>query len=305
MFTLLRTKDSGAHFVAGIPQSRNPMSQSSRHLPRRDFLVASAAAVITRNLGALVSKRSTPLVPGAMPPRFEKVRAVVFDVFGTVVDWRSSVIAEVNAFATRKQLKLDAGKFADAWRAGYAPSMNRVRTGQQPWTNLDHLHRAILATLFTEFGITNVSDSEAEELNRAWHRLRPWPDTVQGLTRLKAKFTIAPLSNGNIALMTDLAKHAGLPWDCVLGAELVRHYKPDKEVYDSAPYFLELQPDEVMMVAAHLPDLRAAKASGLRTGFVRRPSEFGSGDRKPDLEPDASVDVACNDLVELATVLGA
>ena len=232
------------------------------------------------------------------------LRAVVFDVFGTVVDWRSSVIGEVGAFAARKGLKLDAARFADAWRAGYAPSMDRVRTGEQAWTNLDHLHRAILSELFGEFGIADVSDGEAEELNRAWHRLRPWPDVVQGLARLKSQFIIAPLSNGNIAMMTDLAKYAGLPWDCILGAELVRHYKPDREVYDSAPYFLGLEPDEVMMVAAHLRDLRAAKASGLRTGFVRRPLEFGP-DRKPDLEPDASVDISCDDFVELANALAA
>jgi 2-haloacid dehalogenase len=234
----------------------------------------------------------------------QNVKALVFDTFGTVVDWRSSVAAEVDALAKRKGIAVDGAKFADAWRAGYGPSMNRVRSGDLPWTKLDALHRMTLDRILVEFKIEGLSDAEKDALNRAWHRLRPWPDAVAGLTRLKKKFIIAPLSNGNISLMTDLAKFAGLPWDVILGAELARHYKPDREVYQSAADFLDLQPSEVMMVAAHLGDLRAAKSVGLKTAFVTRPQEFGPGG-KPDLKPDASCDIAAKDFNELATQLGA
>ena len=199
------------------------------------------------------------------------VKALVFDVFGTVVDWRTSVAREVEALAKRKKVTVDGAAFGDAWRAGYAPSMNRVRTGELPWTPLDRLHRVTLEGLLEKFGLTGLSEQEVADLNRAWHRLEPWPDSVPGLTRLKRKFIVAPLSNGNIALMTDMARHAKLPWDCILGAELVRHYKPDREVYQSAADFLMLAPADVMMVAAHLGDLRAAKSVGLRTAFVARP----------------------------------
>jgi 2-haloacid dehalogenase len=185
--------------------------------------------------------------------------------------------------------------------------MERVRTGQLPWTVLDDLHRMTLDRLLPEFGLRGLSETETVALNKAWHRLRPWPDTVAGLTRLKRKFIIAPLSNGNISLMTDMAKFAGLPWDCILGAELVKHYKPDPEVYQSAADFLDLSAAEVMMVAAHLGDLRAAKAIGLRTAFVARPDEYGHGpnNRKPDLAPDGSVDITARDFTDLATRLGA
>jgi 2-haloacid dehalogenase len=235
-------------------------------------------------------------------PKLAGVKALVFDVFGTVVDWRSSVSAEVQELAKRKNITVDGAKFADAWRAGYGPSMNRVRTGELPWTKLDALHRMTLDTILVDFGITSLSEAEKDALNRSWHRLKPWPDSVGGLTRLKKKFIIAPLSNGNIGLMTDMAKHAGLPWDCILGAELVRHYKPDREVYQSAADFLALQPAEVMMVAAHLGDLRAAKGVGLKTAFVTRPLEYGPNG-KPDLSPDASVDVTAKDFNDLSEKL--
>jgi len=232
------------------------------------------------------------------------VKAIVFDVFGTVVDWRTSVAREVEALAQRKGWTIDGAAFADAWRAQYVPAMNRVRTGELPWTKLDDLHRMSLDRLVIEFGLAGLSDAETNELNRAWHRLQPWPDVVTGLTRLKRRFVIAPLSNGNIALMTNLARNALLPWDCILGAELVRRYTPDPEVYRSAAEFLDLQPAQVMMVAAHLSDLRAAKAEGLQTTFVVRPHEYGPN-RAPDLTPDASVDVTVRDLNELADRLGA
>ncbi len=231
------------------------------------------------------------------------VKALVFDTFGTVVDWRTSVTREVETLAQRKGLTVDGAKFADAWRAQYAPNMNRVRTGEIPWTKLDRLHRMALDKILIDFRFTGLSEAETDALNRAWHRLAPWPDAVGGLTRLKKKFTIAPLSNGNISLITDMAKHSGLPWDCILGAELVRHYKPDREVYQSAADFLDLKLADVMMVAAHLGDLRAAKAVGLRTAFVTRPLEYGPT-RKPDLQADSSVDIAAKDFNDLAGQLG-
>jgi 2-haloacid dehalogenase len=260
---------------------------------RREFLQVGAMAMIGAGQKAGAQQDN----------RLASVKALVFDVFGTVVDWRTSVAREVEEVARRKGLKIDGARFADAWRAGYAPSMNRVRTGELPWTRLDDLHRMILDKILIDFGINGLSETEIEALNRAWHRLQPWPDTVAGLIRLKKKFIIAPLSNGNIALMTELAKHSGLPWDCVLGAELVRHYKPDPEVYQSAAHFLNLKPADVLMVAAHLGDLRAAKNAGLSTAFVARPLEFGRGG-KPDLKPDAAVDLAAKDFTDLARQLG-
>jgi len=233
-----------------------------------------------------------------------ETRAMVFDVFGTVVDWRTTISGEVEEMAKRKGRQVDGAKFADAWRAGYVPSMNRVRSGELPWTRLDDLHRMILEQVLVDFGMSGLSETEKDTLNRAWHRLDPWPDAVSGLTRLKRKFTIAPLSNGNISLITDMAKHAGLPWDCVLGAELVRHYKPDPEVYRSAAEFLDVRPAELMMVAAHLKDLRAAKAEGLQTAFVVRPDEFGPNGHA-DLAPDDSVDITARSFDDLASQLGA
>ena len=269
-------------------------------LTRRSWLQASVVGPVGAAMWQAAAQAASRAERGAEVPH---VKALVFDVFGTVVNWRTAVAREVEQLARRKNLTVDGAKFADAWRAGYGPSMNRVRSGELPWTRLDDLHRMTLEKILGEFGITTLTDGEKDELNRSWHRLDPWPDTVAGLTRLKKRFTIAPLSNGNIALMTDLAKHAGLPWDCVLGAELVRHYKPDHEVYESAAHFLNLPRGEVMMVAAHLGDLRAAKAVGLTTGFVTRPFEYGP-QGKPDLKADASVDVSATDFNDLARQLG-
>ncbi len=260
---------------------------------RREFLEAGAVILA----GAEISMHAQ----GATRPdlQLSSVKALVFDTFGTVVDWRSSVAREVEAIAKRKGVALDAAKFADAWRAGYGPSMNRVRSGELPWTKLDRLHRMTLDKILVDFQFTALSEEEKDALNRAWHRLAPWPDAVAGLTRLKKKFIIAPLSNGNISLMTDLAKHSGLPWDVILGAELAHHYKPDREVYQSAADILDLQPAQVMMVAAHLGDLRAAKGVGLRTAFVTRPLEYGPNG-KPDMKADASVDLSVTDFNDLA-----
>ena len=282
------------------------MPTSDERLSRRTLLQTGAMAVVGAGIanGELMTS-SAPQGDAASRAATVSPKALVFDTFGTVVDWRSSVAGEVASLARTKGLKVDAEKFADAWRAGYAPSMNRVRTGELPWTKLDRLHRMMLDKLLVDFGMAGrLSESEIDALNRVWHRLRPWPDSVSGLTRLKKKFIIAPLSNGNIALMTDLAKHSALPWDCILGAELVRHYKPDREVYQSAADFLSLEPGAVMMVAAHLGDLRAAKAVGLKTAFVPRPLEYGPAG-KPDLKGDASVDVEAKDFNDLAAKLGA
>jgi 2-haloacid dehalogenase len=271
---------------------------------RRNFMRTSVVAMIGSEYGArYASASSQGQSAGQSRPEFTSVKALVFDTFGTVVDWRTSVTQEVEQLAKKKGFKVDAAKFADAWRAGYGPSMNRVRTGELPWTRLDALHRMILDKILVDFGITGLSESEIDTLNHAWHRLRPWPDSVSGLTRLKKRFIIAPLSNGNIALMTNLAKYGGLPWDCILGAELARHYKPDREVYQSAADFLDLKLDQVMMVAAHLGDLRAAKGVGLRTAFVPRPHEYGPGG-KPDLQPDSAVDLPATDFNDLARQLG-
>ncbi len=179
--------------------------------------------------------------------------------------------------------------------------MDRVRRGEIPWTKLDDLHRASLEELLGEFGIEALSEEEKDHLNRVWHRLDPWPDAVEGLTRLKKSCTIAPLSNGNVSLLVNMAKRTGLPWDLILSAEFVRHYKPDPETYLMAPNLLDLRPDQVMMVAAHAGDLRAARKNGLKTAYVPRPLEFGPG--KEAEPPDPSADLAANNFVELANKL--
>jgi 2-haloacid dehalogenase len=233
-----------------------------------------------------------------------EVGALVFDVFGTVVDWRGSLIREGKALGAQKQLDVDWAAFADAWRGGYRPAMDKVRKGTLPWMNIDRLHRLILDDLLQQFGIQGLSESEKDQLNRAWHRLKPWPDSVRGLKRLKKQFVISTLSNGNISLLTNMAKHAGLPWDCVLSAELFHHYKPDPESYLGAADMLGFKPDQVMLVAAHKDDLRAAKACGLHTAFVRRPKEAGPHVR-PDITADPGLDYNSNDFLDLADQLGA
>jgi 2-haloacid dehalogenase len=228
------------------------------------------------------------------------VRALVFDVFGTVVDWRAGVAREVR----RLLPGVDGEALADAWRGRYAPSMDRVRRGELPWTGLDDLHRASLDDLLPEFGAPDAPEDVRAELVLAWHRLDPWPDSVAGLARLKARYVIASLSNGNVALLVDMAKHGGLPWDTVLSAELFGHYKPDPEVYDGAARLLGLPPERVLMVAAHVDDLVAARGRGLRTAYVHRPQERGAAaDPPPAADPDA--DVSVDSLTGLAAHLGA
>ena len=223
--------------------------------------------------------------------------ALVFDVFGTVVDWRSSLIREGEELGQRKHLDVDWAAFADAWRSRYAPSMDRVRRGEIPWTKLDDLHRASLEELTREFGLGGLSEEEKDHLNRVWHRLEPWPDAVAGLILLKRRHVIAPLSNGNVSLLVNLAKRAGLPWDLIISTELIRLYKPDPETYLLAPYLLDLHPEQVVMVAAHADDLRAARENGLRTAYVPRPLEFGPGSV---VEPaDPSFDLVASDFIQL------
>ena len=233
-----------------------------------------------------------------------KIGALVFDVFGTVVDWRGSLIREGRAFGQEKHLDIDWAAFADAWRAGYQPAMHKVRTGKLPWMNIDRLHRLILDDLIQQFSLRGLKEADKDHLNRAWHRLKPWPDSVRGLKRLKKKFIISTLSNGNVALLTNMAKNAGLPWDCVISAELFKHYKPDPESYLGAASMLGLKPGEVMLVAAHKDDLRAAKGCGLKTAFITRPREFNPK-VKPDLTPDSAFSYHAENFLDLADQVGA
>lgn len=226
------------------------------------------------------------------------VKALLFDVFGTVVDWRGSLIAEIAAWRP----DVDAAGLVDAWRGAYKPSMDRVRRGEQPWTNLDALHRASLEMLAPQFGLAGLDEDTLDWLVRGWHRLRPWPDSVAGLARLKQRFTISPLSNGNVALLTNMAKAAGLPWDLVMCAELFRHYKPDPEVYLGAAALLGLPPHEVMLCAAHNDDLAAARRCGLGTAFIARPVEYGPNQTR-DTKAESNWDHVVDSMEALADEL--
>lgn len=226
-------------------------------------------------------------------------RVLVFDIFGTVVDWHGSIAAEVSA----RHPQVDADAFALAWRAGYQPAMEAVRSGGRGFVKLDVLHREILDTILPRFGLGHLAEAERAELNRVWHRLAAWPDSVAGLTRLKARFTLCSLSNGNLGLLTHMAKRAGLPWDCVLSAEVFRAYKPDPRVYRGAAEVFDLPEEQVMMVAAHQDDLAAARANGLQTAYIERPLEFGVAHVK-DVSPDPANTLHARDLLHLADLLG-
>jgi 2-haloacid dehalogenase len=233
----------------------------------------------------------------------DDIKALTFDVFGTVVDWRSGIIREGEALGRAKGIAVDWARFADAWRGAYQPMLSKVRDGAMPWTKLDDLHRASLDRLLVEFGIAGLSEAEIDDLNRAWHRLDPWPDAVAGLTRLKRRYTLATLSNGNVALLVNMAKRAGLPWDAVLGAEVARHYKPQPEAYLATAAFLGLRPAQCLMVAAHYGDLLAARACGFRTAYVWRRDEFGVHTRD-DLPAVHEIDLVAEDFGALADRLG-
>jgi len=229
-------------------------------------------------------------------------RAILFDVFGTLVDWRGSVAAGLAAYGAENGVEADWFAVTDAWRGAYAPSMDRVRRGETPWRHLDELHREALAALLPKFGVENVQSSHLDELVKLWHRLTPWPDSVLGLQRLKQRFIIASLSNGHVALQIALAKHTGFPWDMIFGADLYRHYKRDKETYLGACGFLGLPPGKVMLAAAHNDDLAAARALGLQTAFISRPMEYGAPDERA--RPDQKWEIVADSVEDLAAQLG-
>ena len=234
-----------------------------------------------------------------MSPHITPPQILAFDVFGTVVDWHSGIAAEVQALRPA----VDGDAFALAWRAGYQPAMRRVMSGELGWTLIDELHRLILDPLLPRFGLGDLSEAERQHLNRAWHRLDPWPDVLAGLQRLKTRHTLCTLSNGNLGLLTNMAKRAKLPWDCILSAEVFRAYKPDPATYLGVARVFDLAPSQVMLVAAHQDDLAAARACGLQTAYIERPAEFGRAQPK-DISPDPANTLHAKDFLALADQLG-
>ena len=234
----------------------------------------------------------------------DRVKALVFDVFGTVVDWRGSVTREGRKLGEAKGIShVDWTEFTNAWRAGYRPSMARVRSGELPWIKIDVLHRMVLDEPLYRFVVTGLSEEEKWDFNFAWHRLDPWPDSMPGLTQMKQRYTIAALSNGNVNLFTNMTKWAGLPWDSILSAEVFKHYKPDPETYLGAAEILGLEPSEVMMLAAHKGDLNSAREGGLKPAFVPRPGEHGPN-HPIDTSPEDWIDVTGFSFEALAKRLG-
>ena len=276
-------------------------------MSRRNFFAAGAASLTLAAAGkhALAADPERNSMATKQPDGRASVNALVFDVFGTVVDWRGSIIREGQLLGKRKGIDVDWVAFADAWRGGYQPAMQRVRSGQIAWTNIDGLHRLILNDLLRQFDIKGLSEEEIDHFNRAWHRLWPWPDSVGGLHRLSSGYIVSTLSNGNVSLLTNMAKYAGLPWDCILSAELFGHYKPDPEVYLGAARLFGPAPAQVMMVAAHVDDLKAARKVGLKTALVTRPLEFGPKRKADTAEDGAGVaDFIATDFMDLAAQLG-
>ncbi len=233
-----------------------------------------------------------------------EVRALVFDVFGTVVDYRGTIIREGEQLNREKGLQVDWATFSDEWRGQYRPNMQRVMRQELPWTNLDGLHRMALDESLKKFGVTSLSEDEKIHLNKVWHRLQPWPDAIAGLTRLKQHYILGTLSNGNVSLLVDMAKYSNLPWDVIFSAELVKAYKPDPRAYQMTYELLSLQPQQVMLIAAHADDLHAAQRVGLRAGFVPRPLEHGPG-KTPTTMPEGVFDIVANDFEDLARQLEA
>jgi 2-haloacid dehalogenase len=231
------------------------------------------------------------------------VQALTFDTYGTVVDWRDSVLAQLTEFGAARGLDVDWPAFLTEWQAGYRPGMDRVNRGEWPWTTVEAIYRRRLEELLPRYEIEGLGEADLTRLTRVWWRLHPWPDAVAGLRRLRARFVLSPLSNGSFAGMVHLARFAGLPWDCIITAENARCYKPRPEVYRTAVRLLGLRPAEVMMVAAHNYDLAAARACGLGTAFVPRAAEHGPG-QTSDLAPDADWDVVASDFLDLADQLG-
>ena len=224
---------------------------------------------------------------------------LAFDIFGTVVDWHGSIVREMQALYPQ----VDGNAFALAWRAGYQPAMQRVRSGELGWVRIDDLNRMILDAMLPTFGLEHLSEAERQHLNRVWHRLDAWPDSVAGLLRLKSRYTLCTLSNGNIGLLTNMAKRAGLPWDCILSAEVFRAYKPDPATYLGVAKVFDMAPEQVMLCAAHHDDLAAARACGLQTAYIERPLEFGAAQVK-DVSPQTGNDFHARDVLQLAELLG-
>jgi 2-haloacid dehalogenase len=271
--------------------TRRGLLKGASAVAAADALVRSAAFAPTKALGQ--SK------PGAGT---DGVKALVYDVFGTCVDWRSGVAREAERILKPLGYKIDWLAFADAWRSLYQPSMEEVRSGRQPFVKLDILHRRMLDQIKPKFGLEKLDNKVADDLNLAWHRLDAWPDVVPGFVRLKRAFMLAPCSNGNIALMVDIARRNNIPWDAILGSEIARDFKPKPAVYLMTAAALNLQPSEVMMVAAHSDDLREAASNGLRTAHVARPGENGPG--TGESAPRVSVDIAAKNMEDLASQLG-
>jgi len=232
-----------------------------------------------------------------------QIKALHFDVFGTVVDWRESIARKAAEVLGGRGIACDWHVFSDAWRSKYQPAMDEIRSGRRGWTKLDVLHRENLIAVLDDFEISGVTDADLDHLNFAWHRLDPWPDVVGGLARLKRDFTLVTLSNGNVSLMVNLARHGGLPWDAILGAEVVQAYKPEPQAYQRNAELLGLEPGECLMVAAHNGDLVAASTVGFQTAFVYRRTEYGP-DQETDLVPDGDYDVVAEDFIDLADKLG-
>lgn len=238
-----------------------------------------------------------------MREQLSSVKAIVFDTFGTVVDWRGSILADLAGWGERNCVQADWLKLADRWRSRYEPQKDRVRRGEIPWTNIDDLHLDALRSLLPEFGLDKLSGVQVLHINRVWHRLNPWPEAVEGLTRLKRRYVIGPLSNGNVALLVNMAKHASIPWDAIFSCEYYQRYKPHPDTYLGVCKHLDLSPHEVMMCAAHNYDLRAARSVGLKTAFLPRPTEYGP-QQTTDLVPDDDWDVVATDLRDLASQMG-
>ena len=232
------------------------------------------------------------------------IEALLFDVFGTVVDWRTSLIRQFERFGRENGLTADWTAPADDWRAEYEPAMKAVRAGQRPWTSLEHLHRESLDKLLSQRGLSALSDAQRQKLVLGWHFLDPWPDAVAGLSRLKPKYIIGTLSNGGVRLLADMARYAGLPWDVILSSDLFRHYKPDPSVYLGAAELLDAAPANIMLVAAHNYDLAAARRHGFKTAFVARPTEYGPRQSR-DFKAESDWDLVAKDFEELAGMLGA
>jgi len=230
------------------------------------------------------------------------LKVLAFDVFGTVVDWRAGVAAEMAAVAKERHLTVDAPAFADAWRSRYLPYLERIRRGDMPWQALDGVHRASLRELVSGLSLQSLTEADLDRLVFAWHHLPPWPDAVEGMSRLHSRYVLTTLSNGGMAHLVDVNRAALLPFDCVLSTELVRTYKPDPRVYRLVPDLLAVRPEESMMVASHAYDLAAAAGQGMRTAFVRRAQEWGTGKPEP---LDISVDIVADDFLDLASQLGA